>query len=127
MPFYGPRAIPIGTLSGSGQFFVTGQIRLRGWGFNNTSTSANAEVDVYDGEGSGGVLVAKVTLAANESTREWFSGDGISMEHGVAVVWVSGGVSGSIWIQYEYGDARSDTTIAIGVADVSIPGIAGLG
>ena len=52
---YAAKAIPIGTLSGSGQkFAVTGQLRLRGFGLHETTGSATATVDIYDGEDSGG-------------------------------------------------------------------------
>jgi hypothetical protein len=113
MALYGARSIPFGTLSGTGQFTITGAMRMRGFGVKNTSGSATAEVDIYDGEGSGGQLICAVTLAANESTREWWSGDGISIEHGVAVVWVSGSVSGSIWVLYPYDVDPDDTGLGV--------------
>ena len=69
MTLYAAKAIPIGTLTGTGQFVLTGQLRLRGFGLNNTSAVNTAEVDLYDGEGSGGQLICKVNLAASESTR----------------------------------------------------------
>jgi hypothetical protein len=111
MALYAARPIPIGTLTGTGQFVLTGQLRLRGFGFNNTSTTATAEVDLYDGEGSGGQLISKILFAANESVREWWSGDGIGCEHGIAVVWVSGSVSGSVWVLYPYGWDPDDTAV----------------
>lgn len=111
MALYAARPIPIGTLASSGQFVVTGKLRLRGFGFNNTSAANTAEVDLYDGEGSGGQLICKVNLAANETTREWWSGDGIGCEHGVAVVWVAGSVSGSVWVLYPYGWDPDDTDV----------------
>ena len=112
MALYAAKPIPIGTLAtGNRTFAVTGKLRLRGFGFNETTGSATAEVDLYDGEGSGGQLICKVLLAANESAREWWSGDGIGCEHGVAVVWVSGSVSGSVWVLYSYGWDPDDTDV----------------
>lgn len=112
MTLYAAKPIPFGTLTSSNtKFAVTGQLRLRGFGVHNTSTSATAEVDIYDGEDSGGQLVCKVLLAANESSREWWSGDGIGCEHGVAMVWVSGSVGGSVWVIYPYDWDPDDTAV----------------
>jgi hypothetical protein len=109
MPLYGARPIPFGTLTTGSFVAATGPARLYGFGVNNTSTTGTAEVDLYDGEGSGGLLVCKVTLAANESSREWWSPEGITIEHGIAVVWVSGSVAGSVFVLYPYGVDPDDT------------------
>jgi hypothetical protein len=100
------RSIPFGTLTSSVTSFQVGNgpLRMLGFGIKNTSTSATAEVDFYDGEGSGGQLICQVTLAANESAREWWAAGGVDIEHGLCVVWVSGSVSGSAWIRYPLGE-----------------------
>jgi hypothetical protein len=101
------RSIPFGTISSGSVYVASGPLVLRGFGIKNTSANANAELDIYDGEGSGGQLVAQVTLAGNESVREWWSGGGIDIEHGVGLVWVSGSISGAVWIVYPPGEVTS--------------------
>lgn len=104
MAIYAVKAIPFGTLTSSvTSFALSGRMRLYGFAVKNTSSSATAEVDFYDGQGSGGILIAGVTLAANESAREWWNRPGVTATNGVAVVWVSGSVSGSIFVLYPYG------------------------
>ena len=112
MALYAARSIPFGTLAtGNRTFKVTGKLRLRGFGMQETTGTTTAEIDLYDGEDSGGQLICKVNFAANESVREWWSGDGIGCEHGIAAVWVSGSVNGSLWVLYPYGWDPDDTDV----------------
>lgn len=112
MALFAARPIPVGTLSTSRRiFYVSGRFRLRGFGLKETTGTTTAEVDIYDGEDGGGQLIAPINFAANESVREWWSGDGMGCEHGVALVWVSGSVSGSVWIVYPYGWDPDDTDV----------------
>lgn len=109
MALYAAKAIPFGTLGGSGQkFTLSGKMLFLGFAVKETTGSATAEVDLYDGQGSGGILIAPVTLAANESAREFWPRPAITADNGVAVVWVSGSVSGSIFVIYPYGVDTSD-------------------
>lgn len=104
MAIYAVKAIPFGTLAtGNRVFAVSGRLRFYGFAVKETTGATTAEVDFYDGQGSNGILIAGVTLAANESAREWWNRPGVTATNGVAVVWVSGSVSGSIFVLYPYG------------------------
>jgi len=101
---YDPAARPIdyGTLT-AGSALFGGQARLCGGSLRNTSTTATAVVDLYDGGGSGGQPVANVNLAANESTRDWLSGEGLRIRTGLYVNVTSGSVRVVLWVRFPIG------------------------
>lgn len=77
---------------------ISGRGVLVGWAIKETTGAATAVVNIRDGLGGNGLLLAPINLAANESTRDWFSDWGISFSAGVCVDVDSGSVSGSLWI-----------------------------
>lgn len=77
---------------------VTGLIILRGWSLRNLSDSDSTSLQLFDGTGTSGTAITWVDLLPAESTREWFSGDGIGVMSGLfATMTAEGGVSGTIY------------------------------
>jgi hypothetical protein len=63
------------------------------------STGANAaEVDFLDGHDANGGLFLPISLSAGQSTRDWFGPAGISFQHGLYALAVSGAVRGTVFI-----------------------------
>jgi hypothetical protein len=76
----------------------TGAACLRGWNLRNTSAVAPAALVIYDGTKNTGVNAADVDLLASESSREWFTGNGILLRTGAFLELGAGGVNGSLWL-----------------------------
>lgn len=73
-------------------------VALYGWSLRETTGAAAAQLDVYDGLGDGGQLVATVALAAGGSDALALSGPGVTCLRGLFVQAVSGSVAGSLWV-----------------------------
>lgn len=71
---------------------------LAGFSLRETTGAAPAVVELRDGNDNAGALVSVVTLAAGESVRDWFGGDGPSFDYGLVVVRVSGNVDGAVYL-----------------------------
>lgn len=76
---------------------ISGACRLMGWSVRETTGAALAEVDIFSGSSTTGLLVAKVTLAANESNREWFGPAGIRC-NGIYTNFVTGSIDGVLFV-----------------------------
>lgn len=76
------------------------RVALMGWSIKNLSSSAAAELDIYNSGSASGDVVFPVTLAGNESSREWFGPNGILLDSGLAVAVQSGSVSGAMFVVY---------------------------
>jgi hypothetical protein len=93
-----PGARPFALPSTSGGFLVaSGAVYVLGWAFKESTGSAAASVDIYDGLGTGGVLIAPISLSSGESTRDYPPPPGIECRQGCYVNIASGGVVGSLW------------------------------
>jgi hypothetical protein len=71
---------------------------LRGFSFAETTGTARASLVLRDGFGDTGQIIAVLTLAAGESTRDWF-GEGIAFSTGLYVDRRTGTTEGSVWVR----------------------------
>lgn len=76
---------------------VNGACLVTGWSWRETTNSAGATIELYDGTGTGGNLLASITLVANESTRDLTATNGVVAENGVYLSVVSGSIKGALW------------------------------
>lgn len=88
--------LPFAT-AGDPLLIVGGGIVLRGWSMRNPDEEASATVRLVDGSGVNGTEISWVDLLPSESTREWFSGDGIAVMSGLLIVPEAGDVTGSVY------------------------------
>ena len=83
-------------LTGSDQLVFTGVGWYGGFSVRETAAAA-ASIRVYDGTSATGTLLDTIALAANESARENYTGNGmLQFSNGVYVDIVSGTVEGSV-------------------------------
>lgn len=75
----------------------TGAAVLLGWALVETTGTASAALDIRDGTGTAGQSVVPVTLAANESTRDYPPGNGIAIQFGLFIDMTSGSARGTLW------------------------------
>lgn len=93
-----PGARPYQIASGvSGIVVVNGAALLRGWSLRETTGSAAAVVELYDGTSTGGMLVATISLTDAQSTRDYLEGSGVEIRNAIFYNVVSGAVKASIW------------------------------
>lgn len=77
---------------------LVGAAILRGWSLTNQSDAAGAQVTVNDSNGADVVEVAFIDLLPSESTREWFTGNGILLRTGAQVLVQSENVRGTLYL-----------------------------
>ena len=77
---------------------ISGRGVLLGWALRETSGAAPAAVTIRDGLAATGLVIAPINLAANESTRDWFSDWGIAFSSGIFIDVAAGTISGAIWL-----------------------------
>jgi hypothetical protein len=82
------------SFSGSG-FLVQRPGKYYGFSVAEESGSAGAKIKIYDSSSASGKILDVVTLAANESAREFYSID-VQVDTGIYVQVVSGSVAGSV-------------------------------
>lgn len=88
-------AVPTTVASGTGNVAaVATACSLMGWSFRENA-AATAALIIRDG--SGGTVIAEVTLAAGESIRDVAPGAGIRCLTGVYIERTSGTTKGSVW------------------------------
>lgn len=85
---------------------VTGYVVLMGFAVKESSGTAAAEVDIYNGTDNKGLLTLPVTLTASQSTSEWYGPNGLEMSEGLFVVIASGAATGTLWIADYRGTGR---------------------
>lgn len=93
-----PPVLPVSIPAGQSGAVTGGPTTLCGWSLRNTSAAAVAQIDLYDGADATGQLVATITLAANESTRDYLPQPGVTCRRGVYVNIVAGAVAGAVWV-----------------------------
>lgn len=93
----GARAIglPAGFTAG---VVMSGAGYLTGWAFRESTGGAPAALTIYDGNDTTGALVAPISLATGESTRDYPSMPGIELSQGLYVTVTAGAVDGSLWV-----------------------------
>lgn len=93
----GARSQPITGITTAGTV-VSGASLLRGWSLKESTGTAVAACDIYDGDGTNGLLVATISLRINESTREVIPAGGIEIRSGLYYVVTAGAIKGSLWV-----------------------------
>lgn len=91
------RVVPLGTITAD-VTPITGAGILFGYSFTETTGSAVAQVQLFDGTGTGGAFITNITLLASESTRDWLGMPGLAFLNALYVDVVAGSVSGSVWV-----------------------------
>ena len=71
---------------------------LAGWSIYETTGSATATVDLYDGTGNGGVFMARISLGNGAVSTQAVGTIPLRFSNGLALVVVSGSVAGSVWV-----------------------------
>lgn len=82
-------------LTGANQLVWTGPAVYRGITLRETA-GAVATVRVFDGTSAAGTLLQTISLAANESRDDWYTGGGLWARTGIYVSIAAGTVEGSI-------------------------------
>lgn len=77
---------------------VGGASYVLGWSLREATGGAGAQVELYDGTSTDGMLAATITLAANESTRDLIPAPGLLFDVGLFVDVSGGEVAGSLWV-----------------------------
>lgn len=72
--------------------------QLKGFNLRETTGAGIATVRILDGTDASADLVVAITLAANESVRDWFSERGIALLNGCYVQRVTGTVEGAVYL-----------------------------
>lgn len=88
--------VPFVNLTGAHQLVNVGGAYL-GHSVKESTGNAAAEIDLYDGTGSGGILLCPITLNANESIRDWFPLPGVTVTGGLWADVTAGEVSGAVY------------------------------
>lgn len=91
------QVFPIPTIT-AGQQVYLGPAVLYGWAFEETTTSAVARLNLYDGTANTGKLVVPISLSADQSTRDYLPGNGVEIRTGVFLDVTAGSIDGSVWI-----------------------------
>lgn len=89
--------LPVSIPTGRSGVVLGGPLLLFGWSLRESTGTAPAQLDVYDGADATGQLVATITLIANESTRDYPSMPGVLCRRGLFVNAVAGSVAGVLW------------------------------
>lgn len=94
------RPLPIGTAAGSSTHPLGSPGRLVGWSLRETSGSAPATVRIYDGQDTGGTLLACIQVAASPSSASCLNlwlGSGVSITNGLYLD-ITGTIEGSVYV-----------------------------
>jgi hypothetical protein len=97
LDWYPITPIHIAATTVGGQF-ITRECRLYGWAFEETTGSAPAKCDLYDGTTTGGQTIVPITLLANESTRDIWGKPGIVVGNGIFLNVLSGSVRATVYV-----------------------------
>lgn len=99
-PRTGPQpllALPVPVTTTPGRSIDAGDFYLAGWSFRESTGTASAQFDLIDGNDATGVLLASISLAAGESTRDTIGGHLLTIRTGLFLAVVSGSVIGAVW------------------------------
>lgn len=72
--------------------------RLVGYSLAEATGLAGAKVYIRDGVDAEAPILAVITLAANESTRDWWAPGGVGFGRGLYVDLVSGQIEGALYL-----------------------------
>ena len=88
------------SLSAAGRIITGFSVRLLGWAATETSGSAAATVNVYDGTDTTGLIVLPIRLAQSEAGESWYGPNGIWFKNGVYINVASGQAQGAIFYRH---------------------------
>ena len=92
------RPLPVGVAGVGGKSIDTGDWYLAGWSFRETTGTTSAQFDLFDGNDGNGILIASISLAAGESTRDTIGGHLLTVLTGLFLVVNSGTITGTVWV-----------------------------
>ena len=93
------RTIPTANPAVSFQIDNTGG-RVKRLSLRETTGSASAILDIYDGTGTGGVLIDTISLTAGQSTRDYYRGWEYPFDGGLYLNVVSGSFKGVFVVEH---------------------------
>ncbi len=76
-------------------------VELCGWSVKETTGTATAALQFYNGDSNGGEIVGEQVLAAGASATVGPAPDGVLCSRGLYLLVVSGSVTGSVWVRRE--------------------------
>lgn len=89
-------SIPLDIVSGAASSqLIAGRVIVTGIMVRETSGAASATMRLHDG-GVGGLSIIPITLAANESIRDWWQPGGIVYERAIFYELVTGTIEGIV-------------------------------
>lgn len=91
------RTIPIAVTT-TDVLLINGAGILTFYNFTETTGSATAAVQLFDGTDDGGALLTDVTLLANESTRDPIPTPCVAFRNALFLEVLSGSVKGAVWV-----------------------------
>lgn len=97
----GSRAVPVGTAPSGTMRPASGHAdALVGFALRNPSSTTETVVTFYDGHNANGNYLFEVSLAAGESSREWWgAGGGVALTRGLFLSDSAGLMSGSVFLR----------------------------
>lgn len=81
------------------QKLLGGPCLIMGWWLLETTGSAAATAELFDGQDTTGQSAVVISLSSGQSTRDWNSPDGIICYRGVFLNVISGSVRGGVWLR----------------------------
>lgn len=93
-----PPAEAIGITASADTALAGGLVLLKGFSLRNTSSTAVASGIIRGGRSTGAESLFDVTLAENESAREWFDEGGILCDRGLFFDLVAGAITGCVFV-----------------------------
>lgn len=77
---------------------LPGRIRLFGYSVKESTGAATAELDIYNGADTTGLLAIPIPLAAGQAAEDWFGPQGLHLDVGILGHVASGSVTGSLFV-----------------------------
>jgi hypothetical protein len=116
----GTRSLPF-TFAASGTIQLdNGHGLVRRLSVRETTGTTTATIDVYDGSGTGGILIDSIALSAGQSTRDYYLKDEYPYDGGLFLN-VTGACKGTYVVRpgrWEWGEAMP--CVIIGEVDVNV-------
>lgn len=87
--------------TGSNQLLLNGASILTGWALCETTSSAGATLNIFDGQDTSAsgyaTLIGQVTLTSGQSTRDLWAPSGIEIDQAITITAASGSVRGALF------------------------------
>lgn len=86
-----------------------------------TSGTAEATVEFYDGSGTGGILLDSISLSAGQSTRDQYRHDQYPVTAGLYVNVVSGTLKGAVVVAFDGAEAwPGEPVVLVGPNQINV-------